>query len=433
MLTNKTRFAHCLSINCDQASCVVEQRPCSSVDSHTDPDYYPIRISFDTLHTMTAILSDSISLLVDLVQRDSVTPADKGCQLMIAERLEKLDFKIEWMNAGDVTNLWARRGSQAPLMVFAGHTDVVPTGDVDSWSSPPFSAEIIDGYLCGRGAADMKGGVAAMVTAIERFIASHPLHEGSIALLLTSDEEGPAIDGTVKVIEQLQARQETIDYCVVGEPSSTGQFGDLIRNGRRGSLGARLAIQGKQGHVAYPHMARNPVHQTLPALAELINIVWDEGDANFPPTTLQISNINAGTGASNVIPGVLNVDFNLRYSPATTIEQIENTITELCERHKLEFKIEWNDSARPFITQPGTLTEAMQAAILSHTGSKAVLDTGGGTSDGRFIAPTGAQVIEFGPLNSTIHQIDERILCKDIDMLSSIYEVVLEQLMSTRQ
>ncbi|MFK7860188.1 MAG: succinyl-diaminopimelate desuccinylase [Granulosicoccus sp.] len=392
---------------------------------------------------MNTTHSESISLLIDLVQRESVTPDDKGCQALIAQRLEDCGFSIEWMNSGDVTNLWARRGTESPLMVFAGHTDVVPTGDTDSWTSPPFSADIIDGYLCGRGAADMKGGVAAAITAIERFIADRVNHgdgenvgtehgiKGSIAVLLTSDEEGPAIDGTVKVIETLQARQVTIDYCIVGEPSSTHRFGDIIRNGRRGSLGAHLIVKGKQGHVAYPHMADNPVHRAMPALLELTGIAWDEGDEYFPPTTLQISNINAGTGASNVIPGTLSVEFNLRYGPATTIDHIKNTVTALCENHHLDFHIEWKDSAQPFITQQGTLTDAVQNAIQHHTGSNASLDTGGGTSDGRFIAPTGAQVIEFGALNTTIHQIDERTSCKDIDTLSSIYESVLKQLLTS--
>jgi len=375
-------------------------------------------------------VSESISLLTELVSRDSVTPEDKGCQALIAERLERHGFTIEWMNSGDVTNLWARRGTQEPLMVFAGHTDVVPTGDIDAWSSPPFSAQIIDGYLCGRGAADMKGGVAAMVTAIERFVSTTPEHEGSIALLLTSDEEGPAVDGTVKVVEQLQSRNEKIDYCLLGEPTSTDAFGDTIRNGRRGSLGATLAINGKQGHVAYPHLADNPVHKALPALATLTSIVWDEGDDFFPPTTLQISNINAGTGASNVIPGTLSVDLNLRYSPATSIEHIKTTIEALCDKYELDVHINWKDSARPFITQPGVLIDKLQDAIRAHTGSTANLDTGGGTSDGRFIAPTGAQVVEFGPINATIHQIDERILCDDIDTLSAIYETLLTSLLT---
>ena len=379
---------------------------------------------------MNTNTSDSIALLSELVQRESVTPEDKGCQSIIAQRLEACGFSIEWMNSGDVTNLWARRGTQEPLMVFAGHTDVVPTGDAASWSSPPFSAQIIDGYLCGRGAADMKGGVAAMVTAIERFVATSPEHPGSIALLLTSDEEGPAVEGTVKVIDTLQARGESIDYCIVGEPTSSDRFGDVIRNGRRGSLGACLRIKGTQGHVAYPHLADNPIHRVAPALSELITIVWDNGDAYFPPTTLQISNIHAGTGATNVIPATVDVEFNLRYSPAITIEAIQSTVEQLCQRHSLDYDIEWKDSARPFITQPGTLTDALQKAIKSHTGNNATLDTGGGTSDGRFIAPTGAQVIEFGPINKTIHQIDERILCKDIDTLSSIYESAMAHLLN---
>lgn len=352
---------------------------------------------------------------------------------MIAERLAAHGFNIEWMNSGDVTNLWARRGTQGPLMVFAGHTDVVPTGDIKSWTSPPFSAEIVDGYLCGRGAADMKGGVAAMITAVERYIEKTPDHQGSIALLLTSDEEGPAVDGTAVVVNTLVARQERIDYCIVGEPTSSEHLGDTIRNGRRGSLGAKLIIKGKQGHVAYPHLADNPVHKAAPALTELTDIVWDEGDEHFPPTTLQISNINAGTGATNVIPGDVIIEFNLRYSPATTIEQIRSCVDKLCQKHALDYSVEWKDSAKPFITEPGTLTSALQKAIASHTGGNATLDTGGGTSDGRFIAPTGAQVIEFGPLNSTIHQVDERILCSDIDTLSSIYESTLAHLLNDEE
>ena len=377
--------------------------------------------------------SKSIELLGELVRRDSVTPADQGCQALIAERLVPLGFKIEWMSSGGVTNLWARRGTSSPLLAFAGHTDVVPTGDESAWSSPPFSGEIIDGYLCGRGAADMKGGVAAMVGAMERFVNTHPDHRGSLAMLLTSDEEGPATDGTAVVINTLEARNEKMDYCIVGEPTSAHTFGDTMRHGRRGSLGATLTVSGKQGHVAYPHLADNPVHRVMPALTELTGITWDEGTAHFPPTTLQISNIHAGTGASNVIPGSLSVDFNLRYSPATTIEQIKTRIEALCSQHKLDYVIAWKDSARPFITEPGTLTQALQNAIQLHTGLVATLDTGGGTSDGRFIAPTGAQVIEFGPLNATIHQIDERILCKDIDTLSAVYESVLDEILLTAQ
>lgn len=374
--------------------------------------------------------NDSIELLIDLVQRESVTPEDGGCQPLIASRLESLGFTIEWVNSGGVTNLWARRGTAAPLMVFAGHTDVVPTGDETQWSSPPFSAEIIDGYLCGRGAADMKGGVAAFITAVERFVTENDDHNGSIAVLLTSDEEGPAIHGTTKVIEKLNDRGEKIDYCIVGEPSSTETFGDIIRNGRRGSLGAHIDVHGTQGHVAYPHLADNPIHRAMPALSELTNIVWDEGDEHFPPTTLQISNFNAGTGATNVIPALASIELNLRYSPAITIENIKSTIEGLLKRHNLNYDIEWRDSARPFITQQGTLCDALQTAIGEHTGSSARLDTGGGTSDGRFIAPTGAQVVEFGPINKTIHQIDERVLCDDIKTLSSIYEATLVTLLA---
>ncbi|MGQ7843707.1 succinyl-diaminopimelate desuccinylase [Granulosicoccus sp. 3-233] len=378
---------------------------------------------------MTTTYSDTIELLVNLVQRDSVTPEDKGCQSMLGERLERIGFTLESIPSGGVSNLWARLGTEAPLFAFAGHTDVVPTGEVQDWSSPPFAAHIVDDHLIGRGAADMKGGVAAMITAIERFVGAGALKNGSIAVLLTSDEEGPATDGTCKVIEALEARQEKIDYCIVGEPTSDQQLGDIIRHGRRGSLGATLLIRGKQGHVAYPQLADNPVHRALPALAELTAIEWDQGNAHFPPTTLQISNIHAGTGATNVIPGQLVVEFNLRYSPETSIATIQQTVDELCSRHQLQSELTWKDSARPFITSPGTLTDAVQKAISDEAGISATLDTGGGTSDGRFIAPTGAQVIEFGPINATIHQVDERVSCSDIDALSRIYESTLQQLL----
>lgn len=378
---------------------------------------------------MNSANSDSVTLLIDLIKRDSVTPEDKGCQAIIRKRLEPLGFMVETMDSGKVSNLWARRGEQAPLVVFAGHTDVVPTGELSAWSSPPFAADIIDGHVIGRGAADMKGGVAAMVTAIQRFVSRTPDHAGSIALLLTSDEEGPAVEGTVKVVENLQARNETIDFCVLGEPTSSQLLGDTIRNGRRGSLGASLKIVGKQGHVAYPQLADNPIHKALPMLEDLCAITWDQGDAYFPPTTLQISNIRAGTGATNVIPGDLYIDFNLRYSPATSMEHIKATVKDLCERHSLDASINWNDSARPFLTKSGVLTSTVQRAIRAHTGIDAVLDTGGGTSDGRFIAPTGAEVIEFGPINASIHQTDERVCCEDIDKLSLIYESIIGQLL----
>lgn len=382
---------------------------------------------------MTQSQSDTIKLLIDLVQRDSVTPQDKGCQELIGTRLRQYGFNLESIPANGVSNLWARRGNEAPLMVFAGHTDVVPTGDPDNWTSPPFAAQIVDGHLVGRGAADMKGGVAAMVTAIEHFIASNENHLGSIAVLLTSDEEGPAVDGTRAVIERLQNRNETIDYCIVAEPTSTSTLGDVIRHGRRGSLGGKLIVKGKQGHVAYPHLADNPIHRVMPMLAELVSITWDKGNDHFPPTSLQISNIHAGTGASNVIPSDVTIDFNLRYSPESTIEQIKSALQTLCEKHQLAYEIDWHDSAHPFITSPGTLTDAVQQAIREESGISAILDTGGGTSDGRFIAPTGAQVIEFGPINATIHQVDERVSCKDIDALTRIYESVLHQLLGKRE
>jgi len=349
---------------------------------------------------MNNAISDTVALLIDLVRRDSVTPEDRGCQEMLGARLEKIGFTLESMPANGVSNLWARKGDAAPLLVFAGHTDVVPTGNLEHWSSPPFDAAIIDDHVVGRGAADMKGGVAAMITAIERFVQSGQHTTGSIAILLTSDEEGPATHGTREVIDRLQARSEHIDYCVVGEPTSTDKLGDVIRHGRRGSLGAQVVIKGTQGHVAYPHLADNPIHRAMPAVAELTSIEWDKGNDHFPPTTLQVSNIHAGTGATNVIPGELTIEFNLRY---------------------------------PFITDPGTLTDAMQNAIRQESGITATLDTGGGTSDGRFIAPTGAQVIEFGPINATIHQIDEKVSCTDIDALTRIYESVLQQLLGKQE
>jgi len=375
-------------------------------------------------------LSATLSLLVDLVQRDSVTPDDKGCQQLVATRLHALGFNIEHMRHADVDNLWARIGTAEPLLVFAGHTDVVPVGDQSDWSHQPFSAAIEDGFLYGRGAADMKGSVAAMVTAIERFVESGQKMDGSIALLLTSDEEGPAVNGTSKVVEALHARNEAMHYCIVGEPTSVTQLGDTIKNGRRGSLSAKLIVQGKQGHVAYPHLADNPVHKSFRLLDELVSIEWDKGDENFPATTLQISNISAGTGAGNVIPGALTVDFNLRYSPAISIAQIQSQVDELIEKHNIEAEIAWHDSAAPFLTPTGSLTDAMRDAINSVVSVDAKLDTGGGTSDGRFIAKTCPQVIEFGPLNATIHQTNERINCEDINSLSIIYEKLLENILS---
>jgi len=377
--------------------------------------------------------SQSIELLAELIQRPSVTPDDKGCQKLIADRLQSIGFKIESMRHGDVDNLWARIGDAEPLLVFAGHTDVVPTGDEALWTHPPFSAVIEDGMIYGRGAADMKGSVAAIVTALERYVTSKKPIRGSIALLLTSDEEGPAINGTKKVVEALDARNETMAYCVVGEPTSTNTLGDTIKNGRRGSLSAKLTVKGIQGHVAYPHLADNPVHKALKMLDELVEVQWDEGDEHFPATTLQISNMNAGTGAGNVIPGTATIEFNVRYSPATNMEKIQTTVASLIEKYALQTDISWHDSARPFLTKAGSLTDAMRSAINQVTGLNAELSTGGGTSDGRFIALTCKEVIEFGPINATIHQTDECINCQDIDQLSTIYEHLIESLLNTRQ
>ncbi len=377
-------------------------------------------------------LSDTIELLADLVSRASVTPQDEGCQDLIAARLAKLGFNIETMQYGEVKNLWARHGTKAPLLVFAGHTDVVPTGDLDKWTTPPFDPTIRDGHLYGRGAADMKGGVAAMVTALERHLSENAIN-GSVALLLTSDEEGPAIDGIAKVVDALDARDEKMDFCVLGEPTSQSTLGDTIKNGRRGSLSAKLTVKGIQGHVAYPHLADNPVHKAFALLQELVNVEWDSGDDNFPATTLQISNAHAGTGASNVIPGEFIVDFNLRYSPATTVEHVKRTVAELISKHALSADISWHESAAPFITQPGSLTSAMRSAVKMVTSMDAQLDTGGGTSDGRFIAKTCDQVIEFGPLNATIHQINECINISDIDALSKIYERLLIELLGKQE
>jgi len=373
--------------------------------------------------------SDTIALCQALVQCPSVTPTDAGCQQLIARQLQALGFTIEHMRFGDVDNLWARLGDTAPLMVFAGHTDVVPVGDESHWSVPPFSASIVDGHIMGRGTADMKGSVAAMLTATARFLSAGVKPQGSLAFLITGDEEGPAINGTAKVIDALQQRGEHIDYCLVGEPTSQSVLGDTIKNGRRGSLGASLRIRGVQGHVAYPHLADNPVHRAALMLSELVAIEWDQGNASFPPTTLQISNIQAGTGATNVIPGELCVDFNLRYNPETRVESVQERVQTLITKHALNAQINWRLSAEPFMTQTGSLTEAMRQAINAVTGRTATLDTGGGTSDGRFIAPTGAQVIEFGPLNTTIHQVDERVNCNDLDSLSTIYEHLLGQLL----
>ena len=375
--------------------------------------------------------SPTLKLACDLISRPSVTPADAGCLDLIGQRLEKIGFQLERLPFGEVDNLWARRGDQAPLLCFAGHTDVVPPGPEARWETPPFEPQIdAEGYLRGRGAADMKGSLAAIITGIEAFVAEHPDHSGSLALLLTSDEEGPALNGTVKVIEHLEARHEKIDWCLVGEPSSTARLGDVIKNGRRGSLGARLLVKGKQGHVAYPHLAANPIHLAAPALAELTAETWDKGNDFFPATSLQISNIQAGTGATNVIPGELEVVFNFRFSTEVTAEILQTRTQAILDRHQLDYQLEWTLSGQPFLTAEGKLVEAAQAAILEVTGQATQLSTSGGTSDGRFIAPTGAQVVELGPLNATIHQVNERVKAEDLDQLSLIYTQLIKHLLT---
>ena len=374
--------------------------------------------------------SPTLALARELIARPSVTPDDQGCQRLIGERLAALGFSLECMNFGEVTNLWARRGSEGPLLAFAGHTDVVPPGPESAWTSPPFRPEIRDGLLYGRGAADMKGSIAAMVTACERFLAEHPDHRGSLAFLITSDEEGSATEGTIKVIETLEARNEKIDWCLVGEPSSVEQAGDVVKNGRRGSLSGTLRVYGIQGHVAYPQLADNPVHRALPALTELAAAVWDDGNAFFPPTTLQISNIQAGTGATNVIPGTLEVLFNFRYSTASSAASLRQRVHTLLDRHGLEYRLDWFHSGGPFLTPAGALVDAVRVAIRTVTGLETELSTSGGTSDGRFIAPTGAQVVELGPVNATIHKVNECVAVDELERLTRIYEGVLRQLLA---
>ncbi len=373
--------------------------------------------------------STTVELARALIRRPSVTPDDKGCQQLIAERLNAIGFHCEHLRFGDVDNLWARRGQQAPTMAFAGHTDVVPTGPESAWQHPPFDAVIENGVLSGRGAADMKGSIAAMVTAVEAFVEKHPQHNGSIALLITSDEEGPAKNGTRQVIETLQARGEKIDWCLVGEPSSTQVLGDIIKNGRRGSLGGVLTVQGKQGHVAYPHLADNPIHRAAPALAELCARHWDDGNQYFPPTTFQISNISSGTGASNVIPATLRCQFNFRFSTESSENTLIGHTESILQKHEVDYTLQWHLSGNPFITESAELTDAVRQAISRVTGVNATLSTSGGTSDGRFIAPTGAQVVELGPTNATIHQVDECVAVDELDQLSAVYCAVLELLL----
>ena len=374
-------------------------------------------------------MTDTLELTQELIRRQSVTPEDAGCMDLIASRLEPLGFTAEWLNFGDTKNIWLRRGRAAPLFMFLGHTDVVPPGPLEEWSSPPFEPAIRNGRLYGRGAADMKSGVAAMVTALENFVPRHPDHRGSIAVLLTSDEEGAATDGVVKVVDVLKARGDRIDWCLIGEPSSFDTLGDVIRVGRRGSLCAVLRVFGIQGHVAYPEQAENPIHRFAPALAELTAEVWDAGNQYFPPTSFQVSNIRSGTGAENVIPGRLEVQFNFRFSTALTEDDIKRRVAAILERHGLKYELNWRLSGAPFLT-PGTeLIGAIQKALEQVTGRRARPDTGGGTSDGRFIAPTGAQVVELGPLSGSIHKIDEHTPVADIETLSRVYERVLANLL----
>jgi succinyl-diaminopimelate desuccinylase len=372
--------------------------------------------------------SATIELTQDLIRRRSVTPEDCGCQQVMIDRLEAIGFHIEKLRFGEVDNFWAVRGTQGPTLCFAGHTDVVPTGPEENWQLPPFEAEIKDGYLYGRGAADMKGSLAAMVVAVERFVALNPDHSGQIAFLITSDEEGVATDGTVKVVDWLKERNSLPEWCLVGEPSSTAKCGDVIKNGRRGSLGCTLTVKGLQGHVAYPHLADNPVHRAAPALAELAAEEWDQGNDFFPATSFQISNINGGTGATNVIPGELEVIFNFRFSTELTEQQLIQRTEQILDKHGLEYKANWNLSGLPFLTAEGDLVSATVASIAEVTGLETELSTAGGTSDGRFIAPHGVQVIELGPVNATIHKIDENISVDDLNTLTEIYQTLLTKL-----
>ncbi|MEN5035656.1 succinyl-diaminopimelate desuccinylase [Pseudomonas sp. TWI929] len=382
--------------------------------------------------TAPAELSPTLQLACDLIRRPSVTPVDADCQAQMMNRLGAVGFQLEPMRIEDVDNFWASHGNQdGPVLCFAGHTDVVPTGPVQQWQHEPFEALIdADGMLCGRGAADMKGSLASMVIASERFVQDYPDHRGKVAFLITSDEEGPAHHGTKAVVERLKARNQRLDWCIVGEPSSTTLLGDVVKNGRRGSLGAKLTVRGKQGHVAYPHLARNPIHLAAPALAELAAEHWDEGNAFFPPTSFQISNLNSGTGATNVVPGELTALFNFRFSTESTVEGLQARVSAILDKHELDWSIDWALSGLPFLTEPGELLDAVSASIKGVTGRDTQPSTSGGTSDGRFIATMGTQVVELGPVNATIHQVDERILASDLDLLTEIYYQTLVRLLA---
>ncbi|UWE18707.1 succinyl-diaminopimelate desuccinylase [Herbaspirillum huttiense] len=375
-------------------------------------------------------MSKTLALTQELMSLSSVTPEDKGCQARLAELLAPLGFVCETIQSGDVTNLWARKGTAQPLVVFAGHTDVVPTGPLEKWQSHPFQPTLRDGRLYGRGASDMKTSIAAMVVACEEFTAAHPDHKGSIGFLITSDEEGPAIDGTVVVCNALKARGEQLDYCIVGEPTSAKTLGDMIKNGRRGTMSGKLTVKGIQGHIAYPQLARNPIHQAAPALAELVAEQWDAGNEYYLPTSLQISNIHGGTGASNVIPGEVVIDFNFRFSTASTVEGLQQRVHAILDKHGLEYDLKWTVGGLPFLTPRGDLSDALSKAIKDETGLDTELSTTGGTSDGRFIAQICPQVIEFGPPNDSIHKIDEHIEVRYIDPLKNIYRKTLENLLA---
>lgn len=373
--------------------------------------------------------SPTLDLACALIARPSVTPRDAGCQELVAARLAPLGFAVEPMRFGEVDNLWARRGNSSPVVVFAGHTDVVPTGPREQWTSDPFTPAIRDGKLYGRGAADMKSSIAAFTTAVEAFIAAHPDHRGSIAFLLTSDEEGPAVDGTARAVEALRARGERLDYCIVGEPTAADRFGDTIKNGRRGSLSGRLVVRGIQGHVAYPQLARNPVHQAAPALAELAATEWDRGNEFFPATTWQISNLHAGTGAGNVIPGALEVDFNFRFSTASTVDGLQSHVQAILDRFGLEYDLDWTVGAEPYLTEAGRLVDAVSRAVERVTGTRPGLSTTGGTSDGRFLATLSPEVVEIGPVNATIHKLNECVAVEDVERLHRVYHEILVNLL----
>jgi succinyl-diaminopimelate desuccinylase len=373
--------------------------------------------------------SATLELARELIARRSQTPDDAGCQEILRQRLARASFRCETLTAGGVTNLWARRGDAGPVVCFAGHTDVVPSGPLDAWSSDPFVPTIRDGFLYGRGAADMKSSLAAFVVAIEAFVAAHPRHPGSIALIITSDEEGPAVDGTARVTERLKARGETLDYCIVGEPSSVERLGDMIKNGRRGTLSGTLRVKGVQGHVAYPQLARNPIHLVAPAIAELAATKWDDGNEYFPPTTWQVSNIHAGTGATNVIPGSLELMFNFRYATASTRESLRERLAALLRRHGLDYELQWTASGDPYLTPRGKLVAAVTESIRESCGVTPEVSCTGGTSDGRFIAGLCPEVVEFGPVNATIHKIDERVSVADLEPLAAVYRGILERLL----